>query len=362
MKNQVTHIRGKHGKIIALLERRILKGDYQFGLMPTERQLADELGVSRVTLRKSLDHLAERHLVVRQDNGRLLATTGGRGATLQIAYLAPAYASAAYEVDRQVLELCARDAQMRVRPVEYVHWDDPVINETLHGFDGVFLQPSSDPMPESLIALLTSDRNCPVIALEHDLSHLGIRSVVPWPDRSVDFILDYLYARGHRKIGCFNTQPHETLCEHRINRWRQWMSAHQLEAPLISRPVPSYENTMNQSYNEMTRILKDSAHSDVTVWFCITGLAAYGAIRAAHDLGIRPGSDLSFCTVDGEGLHHFHIPSLTCVERPVIKSLLMQCLNWIQKGARPEDWRGALELAPDKFTLFPGESVVTIAA
>lgn len=356
------HIRGKHGRIVALLERRILEGDYQFGPMPTERQLADELGISRVTLRKSIDHLAERKLVVRQENGRLVAAGSDCGATLHIAYLAPAYSSLVYEFDRQALELAARDVNMRVRSVEYVHWDDPVINETLHGFDGVFLQPSSDPMPDSLVSLLTSEKSCPVIVLEHDFSRLGIRSVLPWPDQSNDCLLEYLHSCGHRNIGCFNTQPHEALSELRMNRWRQWMGNHQLEGPLVSRPVQSYENPLNRAYVEMSHILKNSLYPEVTAWFCVTGMAALGAVRAAYDAGRKVGSDLSICSLDGEGFHRFYIPSITCVERPDIQSLIRICLLWIKNGALSEQWQGPLQMAPSQFTLFVGESVARISS
>ncbi len=53
-------------QIFSLLRERILKGDVPFGArIPTEFELADALGVSRITVKRALDELAAEKLVER---------------------------------------------------------------------------------------------------------------------------------------------------------------------------------------------------------------------------------------------------------------------------------------------------------
>ena len=47
------------------------------------------------------------------------------------------------------MESVARQRGDRVRVVNYHHWDDPALTESIRAFDGVFLVTSSEPIPAS---------------------------------------------------------------------------------------------------------------------------------------------------------------------------------------------------------------------
>jgi DNA-binding transcriptional regulator YhcF (GntR family) len=136
----------KYETICELMERRIRLGDYAMKEIPPEERLASEVGVSRMTARRAVMRLVERGILVRKPNGRVVVNRKSveGDAPPQIALLMPAFVSATFERWVTSAEIAANKLHMRVRKVDYVHWDDPTIAETFESFDGVFLVPSSE--------------------------------------------------------------------------------------------------------------------------------------------------------------------------------------------------------------------------
>ena len=63
-------------KIANLLEKRIQLGDYTLKKISTERELALQTGVSRVTTRKAIQYLIERKVLAPCPNGQLEVNRG----------------------------------------------------------------------------------------------------------------------------------------------------------------------------------------------------------------------------------------------------------------------------------------------
>jgi DNA-binding transcriptional MocR family regulator len=81
----------KHKYTSQLLERRIRHGDYLLSGIPAERELAGEIGVSRVTIRRALEELRRKGLIERLPNRRVALSRKARSSMgdLQLAFLAP---------------------------------------------------------------------------------------------------------------------------------------------------------------------------------------------------------------------------------------------------------------------------------
>ncbi len=74
------HSSHKARHVVSLLERDITRGKYQFGiLLPSEEELSRTYDVSRMTLRKSLDILAQKRTLRRLPQGGTLVPGAGSG-------------------------------------------------------------------------------------------------------------------------------------------------------------------------------------------------------------------------------------------------------------------------------------------
>ena len=342
-------------EVAQAIRERIRRGDYPQGVLPGERVLATQSGVSHMTARKAVRLLIEQGLLQRKPNGRLTVKSRmrGRAGGLQIAFLAPAHVSSNTERFRVALERMAESFRARVRPVDFVHWDDPVIPETLRSFDGIFLVPYGDALPARLQPHFRMDGHRPVVSFELDLTAWGIPSLDLFPATAIHRLLNHLVELGHRQVDCLATQPENRMTRERIAQWELWRSLHGIEGRLLHQPVKPYESALEQAYQVMTRECERRTFR-ATALLGASGAEALGAMRAFHERGLRIGRDVSVCAVNDEGLARYVWPSLTSLELPDPSPYLRICLEWMARGGR--DWPGPLLMQVPEVPLFKGES------
>lgn len=348
----------KYTAVADLLQRRIEHGDYALTEIPSERKLAVETCVAYRTLRRAVQQLMDGGLLTRSANGRLMRNPGAGTRRLQVAFLTCATPAAGLsEIYLAVQRLCARQ-QVALRPVTYVHWDDRIIQDTLTGFDGVFMTISlPGPIPDRVVRRLQQSPH-PVAVIGRDLSAWGIPSLCPIPPVMVQRLLDHLEALGHRHIDCLSTQPASTTTEQRIQQWRLWLSVHGGNGRLHGGPAQPQERPHELAHAAVARLLRGGARRPHAI-FCTDVWAAVGAMRAVHDAGIPVGPGLSVCAVNGEGLGRFLCPSLTTLEPGDLTPGLSLCLDWMDRGGR--GWIGPLLVPPPGVRVVPGGSTACLA-
>lgn len=350
----------KHLRIANLLERRIQKGDYALTGIPAERDLADDIGVSRVTLRKALDDLEQKGLLERASNRRLVLSPHARAKVggMQIAFVSPSIAPKSFSPDLQLwlaaMESVARNRGDRVRVINYHHWDDPAITESIRAFDGVFLVTSSEPIPAWTAELLTEAKG--VVALSEDLTHFDMPSIVLFPPRLSNTMLERLQQLGHRQIDCLNVQGHNTITQARIDQWSKWSEGEKVGGRLLDEPCDVDQNIFDVGVEVARQWIREKDEQTTAV-FCITLPAAMGVVRAASEAGISIGDELSVCTIDCEGIGKFINPPIASFERPEAVDYMNACADWFAGGGEVDSWEGPLLIEPQELKIFDGGSI-----
>jgi DNA-binding LacI/PurR family transcriptional regulator len=348
-------ILAKYVRVSKLLERRILHGDYLLKDFPTDRELSAEFQVDTRTARRAVASLIDAGLLFRQRNGRpAVVTTGWRErGQLRLALLSVAYPSPYTWRWQRAIERLTQHHGWLFRPVTYTHLDDPVVADTLEGFDGVFFGlPGIDPTDHLLRTVQRSGR--PVVFLDADVSAHGFPSLWLASPTFITRLLDHLREQGHRRVACLNTQPHNAVTDIRISGWREWASCYDAAGPLIDCPVESFESPVDRAYHAANQVL-DHGGFEATSLLCCTSAAAKGVYRALHEHGMEAGRDLAICSADdGAGEAPYFIPSLTSIQDPAPEAYLSPCIEWIERGG--QDWKGPLLVQPRDVPLFLGES------
>ena len=336
--------------ICQMIERRVHHGVYIGRDLPAERDLAVDIGVSRMTARKALQRLVDTGTLERMPNGRVgVRKTKG----LQITMLVPSVASTEIEGYRMALEGIARKKRVTVHTRLYLHWDDPLIVEALEGCGGVFLVSSCEPMPPRLMERFrTSGKR--MVSLGFDLTAFGIPSLDLLPPHALQKILDYLATRGHRRIDCFNTQTCDPIIEARLAQWRLWLASHGIEGKLWNFPIQPYENPLVRAHAEMAALMKTERFSNSAI-LCTTMYAAIGAVRALRDGAVSLEKDhLDIAAFSDEQIGHFLSPSITALKTPTLMPYLAVCVDWMMNTKSP--WIGPLLVRDADPTLFIGET------
>ncbi|MCW3062123.1 MAG: GntR family transcriptional regulator [Capsulimonas sp.] len=333
-----------------MIEKRIAHADHILVGIPGERQLAEELGLSRTTVRTALQQLMDQGTLVRQENGRISVAEPGDGRLKKrtIGIAAPPMASADFDRWREGIRGVLEGQPVTLRPVAYAHWADPALQDALAHFDGMFFIPPAEKIPAWLTTKMLNAA-CRVVVLDEDESAAGLPSVTLFPPAAERKLFDHLRRLGHQRIDCLNAQAEDGVILGRIAEWKRYLEEHGLPGQLRSQAV---EKPFESAYQLIRDALKEG-RPVASALFCTTGPAAIGAMRALHEAGLEIGVDVSVCAVNGEGIGQYLLRSLTELESPPRALYLQRAAGWMLG----EDlWEGPLLIQPNDVPLFEGES------
>lgn len=334
-----------------LIERQIEQALSTVATFPSERQLSEVLGLSRVTVRGAIQQLLVQGRLIRQENGRLgMAPTTHADYHRNIGFAFPVTFSADYDEWIKGVRGALEGHCVTVYPISYDHWTAPDLHRALTSLDGLFFIPHVEKTPDWL-AKKMKHATCRVVVLGQDESQAGLPSVTIFSPTAEKKLLDYVFGLGHRRIDCINTQSLDAIIEERIEVWKRYTGSQNIAGQLRSCPS---QRPIESAYQIIQEGLQ-SGGSIGSAIFCTTGFCAIGVMRALQEANLEIGRDISVFAMNGESLGRFWWRSLTSVEVLPRARYLRQAIQWM---LREQEWTGSL-LFQSENELFEGESTGT---
>lgn len=160
------------------------------------------------------------------------------------------------------------------------------------------------------LVLEMSHAGRPLVAVNRDLSSLGIDSVLADETAAVYEATRMLIARGHGRIGFIRGQEYNITCQMRFEGYRR-----AIEEAGLPQVVSAYDDLdVSSGYRSMQNLLeRDSPPTGV---IAINDLAAIGALKALHEAGRRVPADVSLIGFDNRDFSAYLEPPLTTIRKP----------------------------------------------
>jgi LacI family transcriptional regulator len=156
----------------------------------------------------------------------------------------------------------------------------------------------------------------PVVAVAGHRSFEGVTNVVLDQRRAAELILGHLYQLGHRKIAFIRGGSHSADAD---ERWECLIAvARNLKIevrPELTVQIQLKVSTPELGFGPTKELL--SRGGEFTALVCYNDEAAFGAIRALSDRGLRVPGDVSVVGFDNIQSASFYSPSLTTVRQPL---------------------------------------------
>lgn len=121
---------------------------------------------------------------------------------------------------------------------------------------------------------------------------------------------EYLILNGHKRIGLINGSPNLVVSIDRFEGYKRALEKYNI--PLDYSIITSSEFVQEGGYKGMKQILKNP--NKPTAIITTDDLMAFGALRAAKDLGVKVPHDISIMSFNNIPLAEFATPPLTSVD------------------------------------------------
>jgi DNA-binding LacI/PurR family transcriptional regulator len=344
----------KTPEVLDMILKRIRKGVYGGGQVPSTRKLADELGVSKFTILRAYRMAEQRGLLQRVGRKRLVTVAPGRprDRSIRLACVVPAVDLVSSFHWFLSIDSVAAEKGGVATLVDYRSASDPRLTQALgNDYDVIFLDPPASPLSSLLTRLLAKKRNA-VVPLYADMPEVGLLGIDNMPAEAVDLLVFHMASLGHTKIHLVGGQPLIGRQQAILRCWQECLGGVKAVGDHFA---PTGEGgDMLGAAEDATRRLLAVHPQPAAIIFCDL-LSAMGGYRALWEAGMHPGKDLHVAALTCEPEARYLTPSLTCLTVPSRESVIAEAVEAVLtgRGGKRKGWtRNVLP----KIRLHVGES------
>ena len=177
---------------------------------------------------------------------------------------------------------------------------------TERGVDGLLL--INTPLPEGV--------DVPTVTISGHEERPDVTNIVVDQLKAAELALGHLQKLGHRRIAFMKGQTFTLDAEERWDAILKIARAYGFELDeglMIPLTIGTWSPELG--YGPVKDLI--SVRRDFTAIFCFNDIAAIGAVRALHEVGLRTPEDVSVIGFDDIVGAAYHIPSLTTVRQPL---------------------------------------------
>ena len=282
--------------------------------LPGERTLALQLGVSYMTVRKSIENLVSQGVLFKVPTKGTFVNHKKvqRRRNRTIGYFLDASMIAGISSPYYSLIFNAIEKVARKEGYSLVYFSDNNVDNlsrTLDKVDGVIA--TCFPRIESII--LKIKQSVPVVVIDNSAADKNIPSVIIDNFNADVDSVDYAYSLGHDKIGFMTGLEDSDIGKSRYAGYQYGLSKNNLtfDENLVFRGNYSYEAGIEGAEYFLT--LKELP----TALICANDAMALGAIRRFSKEGIKIPQDISIIGFDDIEVASQIVPALTTIAAPV---------------------------------------------
>lgn len=313
----------KREQITQVLRERIEQGIFPRGsLLPSERQLAISLGVSRLTLRRAIAPLVHDGTLENQPGRGTLVADSSAEDTERLpwkimALVLPDISNRFFAEVAESVEYAALQQGYQIllcNSRHQAHLEEFHLRQLAErGVDGVIF--SHDPhleIPKSFARLVAAE--VPTVVLFCGDPPPNCDTITLDDRAGVEQALRYLLSLGHRRIG-FVRPVAAGLVHLRETHYREFLHQHQLSVPAGS-TIDILDRDESSVRKELESLLRDGNRERPTAFVCGNDHVALMLMKQAGCLGLTIPKDLSIVGFDNlRFVEHLAVP-LTTVDQP----------------------------------------------
>lgn len=322
-------------KILKYLEEKIMSKELRPGdKLPTEMELAEQFGVSRITSKRALEELRSAGLIYRvRGRGSFVSETITSGKAAHrtegeldykkvITFMIPFSCSDGGIMNTIRGASCVASEKGYILDVKYSNHDlneERKLLQTLYekGVGGIIIYPISDRKNLEIITTLSMDEY-PIVSIDKYYESVPVSYVVSDNQKGAYDMTKYLLGLGHRKIAFISDNRIEDATSIR-NRYFGYCKALK-ESGLSIRPEFIKNGDFHGLYPDLSMgILKKLLAKGVTAFLCINDYVAMLVLQCMKNLGVAVPGDVSVTGFDNLDIGKMAYVPLTTVHQDMEK-------------------------------------------